>query len=325
MAVFGTNRLAIASEGDNVPVRSNDHVPPSPDPNMIRIRESAASAKELKRLRRAHDIVQELRLQVEARRSRLAEAVGASRKAAELTSAPAQSTLLDVQAKLKAEEKRLAAAMAEALESHVAWEWLSQIRGVEPVIAARLLSHLNVTRAPTPSAFWSYCGLSTTEGDAYACTECGLHRSFPSGTRVSGDHKTLNSTRDCPGSLVRSQKDGVRVAAGQVKGSKAAYNKDAKQICYLLGISFLRAGGTYADYYRSQRGWLEVTRPGWSDGRTHLAALRKAEKLFLSHLWVIWREAEGLPVTQPYQHARDPEANLITPWEMVGSGTAGVA
>lgn len=38
----------------------------------------------------------------------------------------------------------------------------------------------------------------------------------------------------------------------------------------------------------------------WIDMRVHLAAMRKMEKIFLSHLWEQWRILEGLPVREPY-------------------------
>ena len=65
---------------------------------------------------------------------------------------------------------------------------------------------------------------------------------------------------------------------------------------------------------------LEVERPGWADGRKHLTALRAAEKLFLSHLWQVWRTALGLPVGEPYAHGElgHEIQTRIEPWSMVG-------
>ncbi len=48
------------------------------------------------------------------------------------------------------------------------------------------------------------------------------------------------------------------------------------------------------------------------------AARQKAAKLFLSHLWVVWREAEGLPTTDPYVIAKGGgEHDYIDPWTFV--------
>ena len=51
----------------------------------------------------------------------------------------------------------------------------------------------------------------------------------------------------------------------------------------------------------------------FSDGHVHLMARRKAAKLFLSHLWEMWRRFEGLEVRAPYIHAIGGHTNFIPP------------
>jgi hypothetical protein len=43
-----------------------------------------------------------------------------------------------------------------------------------------------------------------------------------------------------------------------------------------------------------------------------MTALRKMQKLFLAHLWLVWREGIGLPVTRP----STTEAECLGPWAM---------
>jgi hypothetical protein len=110
---------------------------------------------------------------------------------------------------------------------------------------------------------------------------------------------------------------GLRVAQHRpARGESASFDKRARELCYLLGVSFLRTRGKYGVFYRAQRERLEGTRPAWNPARRHLTALRITEKLFLSHLWVVWREAEGLPVTVPYAQVGG-EGRWISPWSMV--------
>jgi hypothetical protein len=110
----------------------------------------------------------------------------------------------------------------------------------------------------------------------------------------------------------------VRVAQPRPgRGERAAYDRQAKKICYLVGTSFLRAGGRYEQLYRRERAELDLSRPGWAEGRKHLTALRKMEKVFLSHLFIVWREALGLPVTLPYAQAHAGHTERSGPWEMV--------
>lgn len=57
--------------------------------------------------------------------------------------------------------------------------------------------------------------------------------------------------------------------------------------------------------------------PEWTLGRINNMALRRTAKLFLSHLWAVWRELEGLEVTQPFVQARLGHESMIDPWDMI--------
>ncbi|HEV2131791.1 MAG TPA: hypothetical protein VGR27_11840 [Longimicrobiaceae bacterium] len=215
-------------------------------------------------------------------------------------------------------EQEMAQAMRQALQDHPAWPWLSGVRGIGPTLAGKLVARLDATRAETPSAFWAYCGLATVPGVEYRCPTCGYMASFPESYRVSGAHTRLGGRGRCPGQLEVSRTEGVRVAQPKpARGQKASYDQYAKKVCYLVGTSFLKSGGAYSEYYRREKAKLEAERPGWATARRHLTALRKTEKLFLSHLWLIWRGALGLPLTQPYAGAQQDPAEITDPWAMV--------
>jgi hypothetical protein len=212
-------------------------------------------------------------------------------------------------------------AMRQSLTRHPTWPWLSEVRGVGPTLACRLLARLDPVRARRPSAFWAYCGLRTVPGTEYACSTCEAVMAFPIGFRVSGVHKRFRGRGRCPGVLAprRGPEAGVRVAQPRAgRGESAAYDREAKRTCHLICVSFLRCGGPYAEWYRETKATLEASRPGWAPGRIHLTSLRKTEKLFLAHLWIVWREALHLPVTLP-----NPAVQGTTwpdPWEMIGRG-----
>ncbi len=40
-------------------------------------------------------------------------------------------------------------------------------------------------------------------------------------------------------------------------------------------------------------------------------------KLFLACLWLVWREAEGLPSRSPYAIEKKGHSTVISPWEMI--------
>ena len=52
-------------------------------------------------------------------------------------------------------------------------------------------------------------------------------------------------------------------------------------------------------------------------GHLDAMAVRKMIKLFLACLWLVWREAEGLPTRSPYAIEKKGHSTMISPWEMV--------
>lgn len=220
------------------------------------------------------------------------------------------------------EEGELRKEMNAALKAHPAWPWLSSVKGIGPTLGGKLLARFDATKADHASSFWAYAGLATVPGEKYRCAECGLVRAWPVGYNVTGKHTVRGSTKKCAGKLVlvAGPDDGIRAAqAHAARGEKQAYDAYAKKIMYLVGTSFLKAGGPYEERYRSARARLEVERIGWADGRKHLTALRVTEKLFLSHLWQVWREALGLPTGDPYALAELGHTGFIDPWQMVNA------
>lgn len=99
------------------------------------------------------------------------------------------------------------------------------------------------------------------------------------------------------------------------KGEKLHYNKRLKTACYLVGLSFLKSNSPYRRIYDEARADYESSRPNWTKAHQHMGAMRKMIKVWLSHLWLVWREMEELPVTPPYI-AADPRHTIITPDEM---------
>lgn len=89
-----------------------------------------------------------------------------------------------------------------------------------------------------------------------------------------------------------------------VKGQKLSYNKRLKIACRLAGESFLKSRSPYADVYYASKEYYKANRQDWTKYHIHNASLRRMIKLFLSHLWLQWRRREGLPISEPYVHAR---------------------
>lgn len=130
-------------------------------------------------------------------------------------------------------------------------------------------------------------------------------------------------------------------AERQVKGQKLHYNKILKSMCWRLAKSLIRAKGAYYEFYKEQKARLttrlvnddftiipslelpmengkHVEKDGYFGlGHLDMMAMRKMIKLFLSHLWLKWREAEGLEITMPYVHAIQGHSDFIPPDEFI--------
>jgi hypothetical protein len=204
------------------------------------------------------------------------------------------------------QECEMGAQMQSLIGRHPAWPWLRRVRGVGSVLAARLLSRLDLARAPSPASFWAYCGLGTVAAEELVCERCGARVFVSPGTRVAAAHTPPNGRGKCAGTLrARGLTDEVRVAQGRPRrGERAPYDMEAKTICYLIGVSFVRCGGPYREVYDERKAHLASTHPDWPAKRTHLAAVRATVKRFLAELWVAWHHAEeaaaaeqGAPVT----------------------------
>jgi hypothetical protein len=200
----------------------------------------------------------------------------------------------------------MGAQMQSLIGRHPAWPWLRRVHGVGSVLAARLLSRLDLARAPSPASFWAYCGLGTVAAEELVCDRCGARVFVSPGTRVAAAHTPPTGRGRCSGTLrPRGLTDEVRVAQGRPRrGERAPYDMEAKTICYLIGVSFVRCGGPYREVYDERKMHLASTHPDWPAKRMHLAAVRATVKRFLADLWVAWHEAEEAAAAEQGAPAR---------------------
>ena len=219
------------------------------------------------------------------------------------------------------EERDTYGDMMDEWTGHPVHGWLSKVRGIGPTLGCKILARLDPEKAPHASSFWSYCGLSTIPGIKYRCAECAREHGFPQGYNVKESHNQPGAKKKCDGKMVKVGECRVAMPPGYtIPGEdgkpRRPYDSYAKCVMYNVGVSFLKAGGPYEEVYRSARAKYEAERPGWDKARKHKAALRIPQKLFLSHLWEVWRTELGLSVGDPYVVA-ELGHQKIGPWEMV--------
>ena len=118
-----------------------------------------------------------------------------------------------------------------------------------------------------------------------------------------------------------SVKDGHRIYS--MPGEKCPFNKHLKSVIWLIGDQFVKQRTPiYRDLYDKAKEEYRIQHPvkiiengktKYNNGHIDNMARRKTVKIFLQHLWVIWRNLEGLPVSEPYVKAILGHTNIIEP------------
>ena len=155
-------------------------------------------------------------------------------------------------------EEELDKDIAAEVKQYGIYEYVTAVKGIGPMLAAKLIAMIDINRGQHVSSLWKYAGLAVVDG--------------------------------------KSERP--------VKGQKLGYNKRVRTTCFLIASSFLKSGSPYRDEYDKSRDYYAANRPDWTDLHQHNAAMRKMVKLFLQHLWLTWRQLEGLPISRPYVHEK---------------------
>jgi hypothetical protein len=104
------------------------------------------------------------------------------------------------------------------------------------------------------------------------------------------------------------------------KGEKLHYNRSLKPVCYLIALSFLKSKSPYSSIYYEAKEYYSNNKTEWTKLHIHYAAMRKMIKVFLSHVWQVWRELEGLSTSPPYIIGRENHTHYLRPedfgWEV---------
>ena len=215
------------------------------------------------------------------------------------------------------------------LATYKVWSWLQRVKGIGPTLAGKLLSEIDIRRASHVSSLWAFCGMGlrkTEDSKAHVLKlpdgriEHATSVEFLDGIyRVKIEGEDLEFTEDEVLSC-EPEEPGVWQIQKLRKGVKIDYSPRLKSTCYLIGTSFLRCGSPYRRVYDSAKEFYKAKHPEWTLKHQDMAARRKMVKIFLSHLWVKYREAEGLPVTKPYAIERLGHNSYIAPEEFVKEG-----
>jgi len=234
------------------------------------------------------------------------------------------------------------------IKQHPAYPWFSKVKGVGPENIAKCIGPLRIkpekgyrknpetkklelvdlSYASQVSDFWGYTGYGLDED----------HRAMrpKKGEPLAYNSELRSMWWRLGNSLLKA---GLRQRCS--KCNKIVSRESAKaHLC--VDAEFIPVGTSkFAKYYLDEKtkyiqrflnqGWIIVPaselpkRDGKkyepkgmiSDGHIHNMALRKMIKSFQLCLFLVWREAEGLPPTQPYAIDKLGHDGLVSPWAMV--------
>lgn len=244
--------------------------------------------------------------------------------------------------------------IADLLKQHPAYPWFSKIKGVGHENMAKCIGPIRIKPskgyrknketkkielvdlpfASTISGVWSYSGMGLDEDHKVQKPKEG--QPLPYNKELRTMWWRLGSSLLQAGLRQKCSKCGKLV--GQ-KATKAGSPNEHK----CKGAEFITVATTwFSKYYLKEKSkdteqWLNkggkivpatqlpkdaegkrYEPPGtMSEGHIHNRALRKMIKMVQAGLFLVWREAEGLPPTKPYAIDKLGHDSMIYPWEMV--------
>jgi len=165
--------------------------------------------------------------------------------------------------------------------------FLSEVKGVGPIVAGWIVSEIDIEKATTVSKIWQYAGLNPgfVQGIKRKDTD-GEVEFIRTETPVKGDRRT--------------------------PGFVSPFNGRLRTVlCGILADGFIKANSPYRllyyDPYKErlthETRLINGEDMAWCDSkpaRRHNAAKRYMIKMFLRDLYAVWRQLEGLPVRPPY-------------------------
>ena len=193
-------------------------------------------------------------------------------------------------------EREIKKALGDYAQNSPVGRWAMSIIGIGPVIAAGLLAHIDIEKAPTAGHIFSFAGLNPNTK-----WEKGQKRPWNAGLKVlcwkigQSFVKVHNNPNDIYGKIYKERKD-LEIA----KNEEKAYVEQAVE-----KLKKFKIGKDTTAYEYYSKGQLP---PGHIDQR----AQRYATKLFLAH-WheVAYREKYGKEPPLPYPIAFLDHAHKI--------------
>jgi hypothetical protein len=180
-------------------------------------------------------------------------------------------------------EKQIQRALDKYTEGHPMGSWMREVRGIGPVLSAGLLSHIDITKAPTAGHIWRYAGLDPTSKWEKGCKRPWNAQLKTLCWKIGQSFMKLSNDDDCLyGKLYRQRKEYEQARNG------------TEAVAAAVAVGLARVGKTTDAHKHLSEGKLP---PAQIDAR----ARRWAVKMFLSHLHAAWYQQHyGVPAPKPF-------------------------
>jgi len=217
-------------------------------------------------------------------------------------------------------------------------EWLEKVHGIGPRLSASLAAIIgDVSRFPRISSIWAYFGMSLIP----ICDDCGriaytgqerirfcitqadrrwriyktskqyktdLNKGIAKDEESFKAEKYDHTQRQlCEHAEQKDFEDFTLVAPQRryFEGLLLTHNPFAKMTVWKISGQFVKQGDFYRMYYdKAKAKYVERDSGVIDDWIIDLRARRAVSKLFLSHLWEMWRKSMGLPVGKTWLMAQ---------------------
>jgi len=207
-------------------------------------------------------------------------------------------------------EKTIDGDIATIVKLEPIYEEMSQIRGIGPMLAAKIIAMVDIEEADSVSALWRYSGYGVgkyweDEEGKIVAPQVGMK--WIKRDELKDEVLVREAEEKVLVRIVVNPKPEwklVEVRDRPIEGWLLAYNKRLKTTLYLVAQSFLKCGSPYRLFFDNAKLHYTVTHPEWKPAHTRDASMRKMTKMFTSHMWLRWRLLEGLPTRQPYAHEK---------------------
>lgn len=175
-------------------------------------------------------------------------------------------TMVSLHVIAKRQEDEIVNAIGRYVKETTLWkEFFESQKGCGPIVAAVILSEVDIHACRHVSSLWKYAGLDVVNG---------------MGRSRRKEHLADFEYIDKEGN--KAIKKGI------------TFNPFLKaKLIGVFGSSILKCKGEYHTIYDNYKVRCAAAHPDYSKGHIHSMAIRYAVKMFLKNLWNAWRELEG--------------------------------